>query len=61
LPLAKSFDYAFSIESFITSKSKGGFQSLASKVTMGGHISAWVYGAENNEWITRWVNPVGKS
>ena len=24
----------------------------------GGHISAWVYGAENNEWITRWVNPL---
>jgi len=31
---------------------------LASKVKSGGHISAWVYGAENNEWITRFVNPV---
>src|SRR5206468_5552216 len=24
----------------------------------GGHMSVWVYGAENNEWITRFVNPV---
>jgi len=59
LPLAKSFDYAFSIGVLHhLPNPKGGFQSLASKVTMGGHISAWVYGAENNEWITRWVNPV---
>ena len=34
------------------------FLSLASKVKKGGHISAWVYGAENNEWITKYVNPV---
>jgi hypothetical protein len=27
-------------------------------VKAGGHISAWVYGAENNEWITGLVNPV---
>jgi hypothetical protein len=27
-------------------------------VKPGGHISAWVYGAENNEWILRWLNPV---
>ena len=32
--------------------------SLASKVKPGGHVSAWIYGAENNEWITRLVNPV---
>jgi hypothetical protein len=34
------------------------FVSLAGKVKRGGHISAWVYGAENNEWITRYVDPV---
>jgi len=37
---------------------RAGFLSLASKVKPGGHISAWIYGAENNEWLTRWVNPV---
>jgi hypothetical protein len=37
---------------------KRGFESLASKVKPGGHLSAWVYGAENNEWITSFVNPV---
>jgi hypothetical protein len=37
---------------------RGGFLALASKVKPGGHISAWIYGAENNEWITRFVNPV---
>ncbi len=35
-----------------------GFLSLASKVKPGGHLSAWIYGAENNEWIVRFVNPV---
>ena len=37
---------------------KRAFLSLASKVKKGGHISAWVYGAENNEWITKYVNPI---
>jgi hypothetical protein len=32
--------------------------SLAGKVKKGGAISAWIYGAENNEWITSYVNPV---
>ena len=35
-----------------------GFSSLASKVKCGGHVSAWVYGAENNGWITRLINPL---
>ena len=59
LPLDRSFDYAFSVGVLHhLPDPKGGFESLASKVKPGGHISAWVYGAENNEWITRWVNPV---
>jgi SAM-dependent methyltransferase len=59
LPFRKTFDYAFSIGVLHhLPDPKGGFESLASKVKPGGHISAWVYGAENNEWITRWVNPV---
>jgi SAM-dependent methyltransferase len=59
LPLARKFDYAFSVGVLHhLPDPRGGFRSLASKVKPGGHISAWVYGAENNEWITRWVSPV---
>jgi SAM-dependent methyltransferase len=59
LPVARVFDYAFSVGVLHhLPDPRGGFESLASKVKSGGHISAWVYGAENNEWITRWVNPV---
>ena len=59
LPLARTFDYAFSVGVLHhLPDPRGGFLSLASKVKRGGHVSAWVYGAENNEWITRFVNPV---
>lgn len=59
LPFARTFDYAFSVGVLHhLPDPRGGFLSLASKVKPGGHISAWIYGAENNEWITRWVNPV---
>jgi SAM-dependent methyltransferase len=59
LPLGRSFDYAFSVGVLHhLPQPKEGFVSLASKVKPGGHISGWVYGSENNEWITRWVNPV---
>lgn len=59
LPLARSFDYAFSIGVLHhLPDPRAGFRSLASKVKPGGHISAWVYGAENNEWITRFVDPL---
>lgn len=59
LPLARKFDYAFSVGVLHhLPDPRGGFVSLAAKVKPGGHVSAWIYGAENNEWITRWVNPV---
>ena len=59
LPLARTFDYAFSVGVLHhLPDPRGGFLALASKVKPGGHISAWIYGAENNEWITRFVNPV---
>lgn len=62
LPLKAKFDYAFSVGVLHhTPDPKAAFVSLASKVKSGGHISAWVYGAENNEWITRFVNPVRES
>lgn len=59
LPFARNFDYAFSIGVLHhLPDPQGGFRSLASKVKSGGHISAWVYGAENNEWITRFIDPL---
>ena len=62
LPLKQAFDYAFSVGVLHhTPDPKNAFLSLASKVKKGGHISAWVYGAENNEWISKFVNPVRES
>jgi SAM-dependent methyltransferase len=59
LPLARKFDYAFSVGVLHhLPDPHAGFLALASKVKPGGHVSAWIYGAENNEWITRFVNPV---
>jgi SAM-dependent methyltransferase len=59
LPLKQVFDYAFSVGVLHhLPDPRGGFRALASRVKPGGHISAWVYGAENNEWITRFVNPL---
>jgi SAM-dependent methyltransferase len=59
LPLRRVFDYAFSVGVLHhLPDPRGGFISLAAKVKPGGHISAWIYGAENNEWITRFVNPL---
>ena len=59
LPLPRTFDYAFSVGVLHhLPNPRGGFISLASKVKCAGHLSAWVYGAEKNEWITCWVNPL---
>jgi SAM-dependent methyltransferase len=59
LPLARKFDYAFSVGVLHhLPDPRQGFLSLVSKVKPGGHVSAWIYGAENNEWIVRLVNPV---
>jgi SAM-dependent methyltransferase len=59
LPVRRVFDYAFSVGVLHhLPDPRGGFVSLAAKVKSGGHISAWVYGAENNDWIVRLVNPL---
>jgi len=59
LPFRRTFDYAFSVGVLHhLPDPRSGFISLASRVKPGGHVSAWVYGAENNEWITRWVDPL---
>lgn len=62
LPLRRAFDYAFSVGVLHhLPDPRAGFVALASKVKKGGHISAWIYGAENNKWITRWVDPLRKN
>ena len=59
LPLRRAFDYAFSVGVLHhLPDPREGFKSLVSKVKSGGHMSAWIYGAENNEWIVNFVNPV---
>jgi len=59
LPFARAFDYAFSVGVLHhLPDPRAGFRSLATTVKPGGHLSAWVYGAENNEWITRGINPL---
>ena len=59
LPFAQSFDYAFSVGVLHhLPDPAAGFRSLAAAVKRGGHLSAWVYGAENNEWITKGINPL---
>lgn len=59
LPFGRIFDYAFSVGVLHHLPTpRAGFESLAAKVKDGGYLSAWVYGAENNEWITRWINPL---
>jgi SAM-dependent methyltransferase len=59
LPLKRVFDYAYSVGVLDhIPEPEVGFRSLASKLRSGGHLSAWVYGAENNGWIINLVNPV---
>lgn len=58
-PFKPTFDYAFSVGVLHhTPDPKKSFVSLAGKVKSGGSLSAWVYGAENNGWITRFINPI---
>ena len=62
LPLKQVFDYAFSIGVIHhLAEPELGFRSLASKIKPGGNFSVWVYGAENNHWITRFINPIRTS
>lgn len=59
LPFKRVFDYAFSVGVVHhTPHPKRAFLSLVSKVKKGGAISVWVYGAENNQWIIRYINPI---
>ena len=59
LPFPRVFDYVFSVGVLHhLPDPAAGFRSLSATVKPGGHLSAWVYGAENNEWITRGINPL---
>lgn len=60
LPLRQaSCDYAFSVGVLHhLPDPTAGFRALASKVRPGGAVSVWVYGAENNGWISHIVSPI---
>jgi SAM-dependent methyltransferase len=59
LPLRRAFDYAFSVGVLHhLPDPRGGFRALVAKLKPGGHMSAWVYGAENNGWIVNLVSPL---
>src|SRR5438552_8316818 len=59
LPLHRVFDYAFSVGVLHhLPNPRAVFKSLTSKVKQGGYASAWIYGAENNGWIVRVINPL---
>jgi len=59
LPFKRVFDYAFSVGVLHhLPDPRLGFLSLAACLRSGGAVSAWVYGRENNEWITGFVNPI---
>lgn len=54
-----TFDYAYSVGVLHhLPDPEAGFKSVLSRVKPGGHISAWVYGLENNEWITSYLDPL---
>jgi SAM-dependent methyltransferase len=59
LPVQPRIDYAFSVGVLHhTADPRGGFLQMASKVRPGGGVSAWVYGAENNQWVVRVISPL---
>jgi SAM-dependent methyltransferase len=61
LPLKRVADVAFSVGVLHhLPEPRAGFDSLADHVVPGGRVAVWVYGAEGNEWITTFVDPVRK-
>lgn len=61
-PFKKQFDYIYSIGVLHhLPDPKAGFVKLASLLVRDGAISAWIYGAENNRWITAIVDPLRKN
>jgi SAM-dependent methyltransferase len=61
-PVGRVFDLGFSVGVLHhLADPAAGFASLASRVREGGRMVVWVYGHENNEWITRFVDPLRKT
>jgi SAM-dependent methyltransferase len=61
-PVRPVFDLAFSVGVLHHMPDPAvGAKSVASVVRDGGRLVYWVYGRENNEWITRFVDPVRRS
>jgi SAM-dependent methyltransferase len=61
-PVGRVFDLGFSVGVLHhLADPAAGFASLSSRVREGGRMVVWVYGQENNEWITRYVDPVRKT
>lgn len=61
-PVRPVFDLAFSVGVLHhLPQPRQGFDALVSRLKQGGRIATWVYGQENNEWITRYVDPVRKT
>ncbi len=61
-PVKPVFDYAYSIGVLHhMAEPQAGFRALVSRVRPGGHVSAWVYGRENNGWIVRLISPLRRS
>lgn len=59
LPLRPCFDLAWAIGVLHhTPDPDAAFGALASRLDPAGVALAWVYGAEGNGWITRWVTPL---
>jgi SAM-dependent methyltransferase len=56
---AGTCDYAFSVGVIHhLPEPEAGFRSLVRAVRPGGGVSVWVYGAENNAWVSRVVSPL---
>jgi SAM-dependent methyltransferase len=61
-PVRPVFDLAFSVGVLHhLPHPEAGARSIASVVRDGGRMVVWVYGQENNEWITRFVDPIRKA
>jgi len=61
-PVRPVFDLAFSVGVLHhLPDPASGAAAVASVVRHGGRLVYWVYGRENNEWITRFVDPVRRS
>ncbi len=59
LPVKRCFDIAYSVGVLHHLPDPyRGFSSVVGRVKPGGRMIAWVYGAENNGWITRIVSPL---